>query len=109
MHLNLIAAVDGNSLIWCEQHALREMMSEDLLFAKISELEMTVINYDDHFRDRMGEVDRGHIEVVPKLWNLRPYNETIGEVTKTLHPTASYHKVRVETKGWGQETARRNP
>ena len=72
LHLNLIAAVDGNALIWCGQHALREMMSEDVLFAKISESEMTVINYDDHFRDRIGEVDRGHIEVFPKLWNLRP-------------------------------------
>ena len=34
-------------------------MSEDLLFAKISELEMTVVNFDDHFHDRMGEVDTG--------------------------------------------------
>ena len=35
-------------------------MSEDLLFAKVSEPEMTVGNFDDHFRDRMGEVDRGY-------------------------------------------------
>ena len=34
-------------------------MSEDLLFAKISEPEMTFINFDDHFRDKMGEMDRG--------------------------------------------------
>ena len=53
-------------------------MSEDLLFAKISEPEMTVIKFDDHFRDRMGEVDRGHIEVFPKLRNLRAYNKTKG-------------------------------
>ena len=47
-------------------------MSEDLLFAKISEPEMTVNYFDDHhFRDRMGEVDRGHIELFPKLWNLK--------------------------------------
>ena len=38
-------------------------MSEDLLFAKISEPEMTAIDFDDHLRDQMGEVDRGHIEV----------------------------------------------
>ena len=37
LHLNLISAVDGSTLNWCEQHALRELMSEDLLFAKISE------------------------------------------------------------------------
>ena len=67
LHLNLISAVDGSALNWCEQHVLRELMSEDLLFAKISEPETTVINFDDHFRDRMGEVKRGHIEVFPKL------------------------------------------
>ena len=50
-HLNLISAVDGSALNWCEQHVLRELMSEDLFFffAKILEPEMTVINFDDHF------------------------------------------------------------
>ena len=62
LHLNLISAVDGSALNWCEQLALREIMSEDLIFAKISEPEMTVINFDDYFRDSMGELDRGHIE-----------------------------------------------
>ena len=100
-HLNLISAVDGSALNWCEQHTLRELMSEDLLFAKISEPEMTVINFDDHFRDRMGEVERGHIEVFPKLWNLRPYDKTNGEITRVPRLTAAYHKVREETTDWG--------
>ena len=34
LHLNLISAVDGSALNKCEQHVLRELMSEDLLFAK---------------------------------------------------------------------------
>ena len=51
LHLNLISAVDGSALNWCEQRVLGELMSEDLLFAKISEPEMTLINFDDHFRD----------------------------------------------------------
>ena len=101
LHLNLISAVDGSALNWCEQHVLRELMSEDLLFAKISEPEMTVINFDDPFRDRMGEVERGHIEVFPKLWNLRPYDKTNGETTRVPRVTAAYHKVREETKDWG--------
>ena len=101
LHLNLISAVDGSALNWCEQHVLRELMSEDLLFAKISEPEMTVINFDDHFRDRMGEVERGHIEVFPKLWNLRPYDKTNGEMTRVPRLTAAYHEVREETKDWG--------
>ena len=101
LHLNLISAVDGSALNWCEHHTLRELMSEDLLFAKISKPEMTVINFDDHFRDRMGEVGRGHIEVFPKLWNLRPYDKTNGEKTRVPRLTAAYHKVREETKDWG--------
>ena len=98
LHLNLISAVDGSALNWCEQHALREIMSEDLLFTKISKPEMTVTNFDDHFRDRMREVDRGHIEVFLKLWNLRPYNKKNG--TRNPRLTAAYHKLREETKGW---------
>ena len=101
LHLNPKSAVDGSALNWCEQDVLRELMSQDLLFAKISEPEMTVVNFDDHFRDRMGEVDRGHIEAFPKLWNLRPYNKTNGEITRILRLTAAYHKVREETKCWG--------
>ena len=101
LHLNLISAVEGSALNWCEQHVLLKLMSEDLLFAKISEPEMMVVNIDDHFRDRMEEVDRGHIEVFPKLWNLRPFYKTNGEITKFLRLTAAYHKVREETKGWG--------
>ena len=101
LHLNLISAVDGSALNWCEHHVLRELMSEDLLFVKISEPEMVVINFDDHFRDRMGEVERGHIEVFTKLWNLRPYDKTNSEITRVPRLTAAYHKVREEAKDWG--------
>ena len=100
LHLNLNSAVEGSALNWCEQHVLRELMSEDLLFAKIAEPEMTAINFDDHFRDRKGEVERGHIEVFPKLWNLRPYDKTNGEMTRVPRLNAAYHKVREKTKDW---------
>ena len=103
LHLNLISAVDGSALNWCEQHVLRELMGEDLLFAKASEPEMTVVNFDDHFCDRMGQVERGHIEVFPKLWNLRPYDKTNGEITRVPRLTAAYHKRRGETKDWGDD------
>ena len=71
------------------------------MFGKIAELEMTVVNFQDHFRDRMGEVERGHIEVFPKLWNLRPYDKTNGEITRIPRLTAAYQKVREEMKDWG--------
>ena len=101
LQLNLISAVDGSVLNWCEQLVLRELMSEDFLFAKISEPEMTVVNFDDHFRDRMVEVDRGDIEVFPKLWNLRPHDKTDCEITRIPRLMTAYHKVKEETKGWG--------
>ena len=101
LHLNLISAVNGNALSWCEQHVLRWLMSEDLLFAKISEPEMTVLNFDDHFLACMGQVDRGHVEVFPKLWILRPYDKTNVDVTRKTRLTAACHKVREKTKGWG--------
>ena len=62
---------------------------------------MTVVNFDNHFGDCMGEVDKGYIEVFPKLWNLRPYDKTNGEVTRSPRLTAACHKVREETKAWG--------
>ena len=104
LHLNLISAVEGCALNWCEQHALRELMSEDLLFAKISEPETAVVNFDNHFRDRMEEVDRGHIEVFPKLWNLRSYDKTNCEVR-----SIPQGERRDEKLGRLQEAARGNP
>ena len=76
-------------------------MSEDLLFGKIAEPERAVVNFDDHFRDRMGEVERGHIEVFPKLWNLKPYDKTNSGITRIPRLTAAHHKVREEMKDWG--------
>ena len=74
-------------------------MSEDLLFAKIAE--QTAKNFNDHFRDRMDEVERGHIEVFLKLWNLRPFDKTNGEITRITRLMASYKKVKEETKDQG--------
>ena len=46
-------------------------------------------------------MDRGHIGVFSKLWNLRPHDKTNGEITRILRLMAAYHKVREETKDWG--------
>ena len=46
-------------------------------------------------------MEKGHFEVFPKLWNLRPYDKTNGEITRIPRLTATYHKVREETKDWG--------
>ena len=101
LHLNLISAVDGIKLNWCEQNVLRELMREYLLFAKIAEPDMTAVNLNDHFRDRMGEVDRGKTKVFARLWNLRPYDKTNNKTTRIARLMVPYQKVRKETEDWG--------
>ena len=46
-------------------------------------------------------MERGHIEVLPKLWNLKPFDKMNGEITRIPRLTTAYHEVREETKGWG--------
>ena len=101
LHLNVISAVDGSLLIWCDQNVLRELMNEDFLFVKIAEPDMTLINFNDHFRDQMGQVERVHIKVFPQLWNLRPYDRTNAEITKIPRLIVPCQKVRKETEDWG--------
>ena len=83
-----------------ENNVLRELMSEDLLFVKSTEPDMTAVNFNDHFRDRIGEVDRGHIEVFQKLRNLRHYDKRNGETTKNRCLIVLYQKVRKENEDW---------
>ena len=87
LHLNLISVVDGS-----EQNVLREPMSNNLLFAKIAEPYMTAV--DQHFRDRLGKVDRGHPKMFTKLWNLRPYDKTNGEITRIPRLIPSYRNMK---------------
>ena len=67
LHLNLISAVDGSALNWCEQRTLRELMSEDLLFAKISEPEMTDSHHFDSHRSHGRSRERTHRSVSEAL------------------------------------------
>ena len=76
-------------------------MIEHLLFAKIAEPEMTAVNFNDHFRDQMGEVGGGHIEVLPKLWNLRPYDRANGKRIRIPRLIVQYQKVRKKIDDWG--------
>ena len=82
LHLNLISAVDVSIVNWCEKTVLRELMSEVSLFAKKAEPDMTAVNFNHRFRYRTGKVDRGHIEMFTKLWNLRPNDKTNDQISR---------------------------
>ena len=76
-------------------------MSKNLLFAKIVEPEMTVVNLNDHFRDQMGQVERRHIEVFTNLWNLRSNDRMNDEIVRTHRLMASFQNVKGQMKDWG--------
>ena len=81
LHLNLISVVDGSTLNWCHQNVLHGSLSEDLLFAKIAEPDMTAVILINHFfRDCLGVKVRGHLEVFPKLWISRPYDKLAKQI-----------------------------
>ena len=98
LHLNIISVIDGSSFNWYAQNVLREAMSVDLLFKKIAGPKLIAINFNNHFRDRMGEADGGHVEVYPKLWNLRPSDKTNGEIFRILRLLSACQKLRTETE-----------
>ena len=66
-------------------------MSKALLFGKIAEPELIAINFNNRFRD---EVERGHVKVYPKLWNLIPYGKTNEEVSRIPRILTVYQKLR---------------
>ena len=48
----------------------------------------------------MGEAERGHIEVYQKLWNLRTYDKTKGEMTRNPRVLPAYQGMKKETEDW---------
>ena len=67
---------------------------------KIDEPKMFTISFNNLFRDRMGEVERGHAEVYPKLWNLRLCDRTNGEIFRISKLLRAYQKLRKKTEDW---------
>ena len=77
------------------QSALQEAMSGDLMFGELDERDLEAI-FNKHFRDRMGEMERGHMEVYSK--NLRPYDKANGEVLEISRLLTANQKVRKKRK-----------
>ena len=72
VHVSLISILDGAALNWCRQEDLRARMSETVLFEKITDPELIVLNFRGQLQCRMGGKREGPIEVYPEFWNLNP-------------------------------------
>ena len=58
VHVSLISVLDGTALNWCRQENLRARMSETVLFVKIKEPELIVLNFRGQLQCRMGESEK---------------------------------------------------
>ena len=71
-HVSLISVLHGTALNWCGQEKLRARMSDTLLFGKVKDPELMVLNFRGQLQCRMGGKREGPIEAYPKFWNLNP-------------------------------------
>ena len=77
VHVSLISVLDGTALN-LRQEDLRARMSETVLFGKIKDPELKVLNFRGQLQC-MGGKREGLIEVYPKFWNLNPKQKTRGK------------------------------
>ena len=70
LYVNLVSIVDCSVLNWVEQRELRGLASDDRLFGRIEEPGWVLMEFNNHFKCRMGREDRSHVQFNPKLWNL---------------------------------------
>ena len=54
---------------------LAEARSENLLFGKLEEQELTAVKFNNRFRKKIDEAERGYIRINPNLRNFRPYEK----------------------------------
>ena len=99
VHVSLISILDETALNWCRQEELRAQMSETVLFGKIKDPELIVLNFRGQLQCRMGGKREGPIEVYPKFWNL---NSTAKDTREVLRIPAwtkcfEYTKRELET------------
>ena len=54
VHVSLISVLDGTALNWCRQEELRARMSDTVLFGKVKDPELMVLNFRGQLQCRMG-------------------------------------------------------
>ena len=54
VHVSLISILEGTALNWCKQENLRARMCETVLFGKVNNPELIVLNFRDQLQCRMG-------------------------------------------------------
>ena len=96
MHVSLISVLDGTALNWCRQEELRARMSDTVLFGKVKNPDLMVVNFRGQLQCRMGGKCEGPIEVYPKFWNLNPLTADKQEILRIPAWKGSFDLVKRE-------------
>ena len=66
-HISLISILERTLLNWYKQAFLRKQMSNDVLFRRVRDLELSELNFSSQLRSKMQRKRRGPIMSNPKL------------------------------------------
>ena len=100
LYVNLVSVVDCSVLNWVEQSELRKLASDDRLFGRIAEPGWVLMDFNNHFKCRMGREDLSHIQFNPKLWNLRPVVKDTGEAVGVPQLPGAYAHAKENQQTW---------
>ena len=100
LYVNLVSVVDCSVLNWVEQRELRGLASDDRLFGRIAEPGWVLMDFNNHFKCRMGREDLSHIQFNPKLWNLRPVVKDAGAAMGVPLLPEAYAHAKENQQAW---------
>ena len=78
LYVKLVSVVDCSVLNWVEQRELRGLASDDRLFGRIAEPGWMLMDFNNHFKCRMGREELSHIQFNPEALELKPSSEGHG-------------------------------
>ena len=100
LYVNLVSVVDCSVLNWVEQRELRGLASDDRLFGRIAEPGWVLMDFNNHFKCRMGREELSHIQFNPKLWNLRPVVKDTGAAMGVPLLPEAYAHAKENQQAW---------
>ena len=100
LYVNLVSVVDCSVLNWVEQRELRGLASDDRLFGSIAEPGWMLMDFNKHFKCRMGREELSHIQFNPKLWNLRPVVKDTGAAMGVPLLPEAYAHAKENQQAW---------
>ena len=77
-----------------------ERTGRSLLFGRIAEPGWVLMDFNNHFKCRMGREDLSHIQFNPKLWNLRPVVKDSETAMRVPLLPEAYAHVRENQQPW---------